>query len=228
MIARTLEAAGLSTVQLSMVREHTEKLKPPRALFVPFPFGCPVGRADDPQFQHRVVAAALALFERTAGPVLEDFPDDGGLAPDPNPVNRKGESARDRDVAFEVATLRPYYQQYVADRGRTSVGLAKVPATRFRGLVRMLERYASGSAVEPVVHVDGVGVNQYVRWACDDLKAFYVEARLAQHPNARGPEVMSWFWEETLAGDLVRHVRDQMESSGLPEDKAMAYGVARG
>jgi len=38
-LARALETAGIATTSISMVREHTEKVKPPRALFVPFPFG---------------------------------------------------------------------------------------------------------------------------------------------------------------------------------------------
>ena len=43
MLARSLEAAGLSTTSISLVREHTEKVKPPRALWVPFPFGLAFG-----------------------------------------------------------------------------------------------------------------------------------------------------------------------------------------
>ena len=58
-----------------MVREHTEKVKPPRALFVPFPFGHALGRANDPELQHRVLRAALDLLAEPAGPVLRDFPD---------------------------------------------------------------------------------------------------------------------------------------------------------
>ena len=47
-----------------------------RALFVPFPFGHALGRAEDPALQHRVLKAALELFSASAGPVLCDFPDD--------------------------------------------------------------------------------------------------------------------------------------------------------
>jgi hypothetical protein len=38
-LARVLEAHGIATTSISLVREHTEKIKPPRALLVPFPFG---------------------------------------------------------------------------------------------------------------------------------------------------------------------------------------------
>ena len=47
MLARALELTGVSTTSISLVREHTEKVKPPRALFVPFPFGHALGRPDD-------------------------------------------------------------------------------------------------------------------------------------------------------------------------------------
>lgn len=62
MLARALEESGLSTVQVTMLREHSLRVKPPRALFVPFPFGRPLGAADDPALQLRVIRAALALL----------------------------------------------------------------------------------------------------------------------------------------------------------------------
>ena len=43
MLARVFEATGLSTVQISLLREHTEKVRPPRALFCPFPYGLAFG-----------------------------------------------------------------------------------------------------------------------------------------------------------------------------------------
>ena len=63
MLARALELTGISTTSISLVREHTEKVKPPRALYVPFPFGHALGRPDDPELQHRVLRAALGLLQ---------------------------------------------------------------------------------------------------------------------------------------------------------------------
>ena len=51
-------------------------MQPPRSLWVPFPLGRPLGVPHDTAFQHRVIAAALALLDRPSGPVLEDFPED--------------------------------------------------------------------------------------------------------------------------------------------------------
>ena len=73
MLARALEAQGIATTSISFVREHTEKVKPPRALFVPFPFGHALGRPNDPELQHQVLRAVLDLLSAPAGPVLVDF-----------------------------------------------------------------------------------------------------------------------------------------------------------
>nr|WP_145020196.1 hypothetical protein [Geobacter argillaceus] len=43
LVARAIEAAGIPTVALSIVREVTEKSPPPRALFLRFPFGRALG-----------------------------------------------------------------------------------------------------------------------------------------------------------------------------------------
>ena len=61
------------TTGISLVRENTESMRPPRALWVPFPLGRPLGKADDPRFQHKVISHALGLLNRSEGPVLDDF-----------------------------------------------------------------------------------------------------------------------------------------------------------
>ena len=68
-----LEEEGIATTQVSLIREHTEAMQPPRALWVPFILGRPFGVPTDAAFQRRVVLAALRLLEKPSGPVLEDF-----------------------------------------------------------------------------------------------------------------------------------------------------------
>ncbi|MBX7201296.1 MAG: hypothetical protein K1X51_18160, partial [Rhodospirillaceae bacterium] len=63
-------------MSISLIREHSAALQPPRALWVPFMLGRPLGVPNDPVFQQRVLRAALGLLEREQGPVLEDFPED--------------------------------------------------------------------------------------------------------------------------------------------------------
>jgi hypothetical protein len=56
-----LEREGIPTTGISLVREHTEKIRPPRALWVTFELGQPMGIPGDAPFQRRVVQAALDL-----------------------------------------------------------------------------------------------------------------------------------------------------------------------
>jgi hypothetical protein len=71
-----LELAGIATTQISLIREHTAAINPPRALWVPFMLGRPLGVPNDAAFQERVLLAVLRLLEATVGPVLADYPED--------------------------------------------------------------------------------------------------------------------------------------------------------
>jgi hypothetical protein len=73
LIQREVEYAGISTVSISLLKEITEKIKPPRALFVPFPLGYPLGEPNNAELQTRVMRAAFALLARNDIPVLETF-----------------------------------------------------------------------------------------------------------------------------------------------------------
>ncbi|MHB0968674.1 MAG: hypothetical protein ACYC7A_09955 [Thermoanaerobaculia bacterium] len=75
LIAGELERNGIATVAIQLLREVAAKVRPPRALFVPFPHGYPLGAAADAALQRRVVAAALELLERqdVTPPLLVDF-----------------------------------------------------------------------------------------------------------------------------------------------------------
>ena len=71
-IAHYLEDEGLSTVVVALVREHAEKMHPPRALAVPFMLGRPFGEPDNRKLQTLVLRQAFALLKAEAGPVLVD------------------------------------------------------------------------------------------------------------------------------------------------------------
>ena len=74
LIQRAIEYMGITTVSLSLLREITEKIRPPRALFVPFPLGYPLGEANNAELQTRIIRTALSLLPRTDIPVLEAYP----------------------------------------------------------------------------------------------------------------------------------------------------------
>lgn len=73
LIQRAIEYAGITTVSISLLREITEKIRPPRALFVPYPLGFPLGEPNNPPLQLRIMRAAFALLSRNDMPVLENL-----------------------------------------------------------------------------------------------------------------------------------------------------------
>jgi len=73
--AAELERRGITTVVIQLLREVAEKVRPPRALFVPFKHGYPLDTPGDASRQHEVIEAALRLLEDKTlqPPVLVDF-----------------------------------------------------------------------------------------------------------------------------------------------------------
>jgi hypothetical protein len=231
-VARVLEAHGIATTSISLVREHTEKIKPPRALFVPFPFGHALGRPNDPALQHRVLAAALDLLTVPAGPVLVDFPDDAEPGNEtPAPVQASSVSTAAGVPADAVAemkdTLRSHMQWLAKHGGRTTFGLSGLAAERFPEVVDFLARFAASGEGEVSGRPAGVPLPAFIRWAADDVKTLYYESRLLAQPEASGTDVARWFWGATAAGQVLRRVRDRLDASDDPRWKAAAFGVAR-
>lgn len=63
LVAAELEHRGISTVVIQLLRLAAEKVKPPRALTVPFRHGYPLDSPNDPAKQRAILEAALALLE---------------------------------------------------------------------------------------------------------------------------------------------------------------------
>lgn len=78
LVAAEIEKAGVPTVVIQLLRQVAEKVRPPRALFVPFAHGFPLHRPDAPELQRAVIRAALALLDRPGdqAPVLVDYAPD--------------------------------------------------------------------------------------------------------------------------------------------------------
>jgi hypothetical protein len=216
-------------VGIAMVREHAVKVKPPRMLFVPFPFGYALGKPNDRQLQHRVLAATFDLFSQPSGPVLVDFP------PEETPTDLLQASVVARqaaqeplDAADEVTRLRAFYERWVEEHdGRTAVGLSRIPQRRWRGVIRVLQAFARGEDMELQERPAEISQAQFMRYCVDDLKAFYYEARMVQKPEASDAELHAWFWGETALGQLLPVVAQRLGAAEDPTLKAIAYGIAR-
>ncbi len=89
LVAAEIERAGIPTVVQVYLREAAEKLRPPRALLVPFDHGYALGEPDNVALQVDVLRQTFALLDRPGpGPVLEEFAPDRAVA---GPVGMLGE-----------------------------------------------------------------------------------------------------------------------------------------
>jgi hypothetical protein len=68
LIAAELERQGISTACLVLLEEVAKKVKPPRALVVPFRHGYPLGKPLDALLQRTVMEGALALLNDSGPP----------------------------------------------------------------------------------------------------------------------------------------------------------------
>ena len=68
LIQREIERAGISTIGISFVRRFSEKVKPPRTLFVNSPYGCPMGTSIDAAHQRAVLSAMLKALDSIETP----------------------------------------------------------------------------------------------------------------------------------------------------------------
>lgn len=207
-----LEREGVPTAQISLIREQTAAINPPRALWVPFMLGRPFGAPNEPDFQRRVLRHLVSLFERPAGPILEDFPEDapaGGreAAGFACPVSFATADRRAGGLAGavleEIAELGPWYELARRRRGRTTVG---VFGPDVEVAARHLVSYLKGTPEAPPNHAWSAGIA--VKRACDDIKAYYYEAAAAQPGNLDAQAIDNWFWTETAASQALLAVRD--------------------
>lgn len=72
LIQSTIEAAGIPSVSISLLREVTEKVKPPRVLLVDRPLGFPLGYPHEPAVQRSLLCQALALLPEHQLPAWRD------------------------------------------------------------------------------------------------------------------------------------------------------------
>lgn len=229
-LARVLEGNGFATVAISLVRAYTEKIRPPRSVFVPFPFGAPVGLPGNRQQQLSVLRIALETFAVSAGPVLVDVEAEVPAGYSPGPVQAsavaRGQPAA-VDVATEASMMRRYYERWLDQHGNTTaVGLTRIPVVRFRGIVRFLQALLEGDADMRERPAD-VSLADFIRYCSDDLKAMYLEGRMAMKPTETPDEAARWLWGETAIGDLLTRVRDRMAQSDDGSIRDAAFGIAR-
>lgn len=210
-LAHVFEAAELSTIVLTPMRFIVEKMRTPRALYVDFPLGWPVGQPLDADFQHRVLQAAFALLARPGGPVLEDFPERIESQPG-EPLSCPMPARFNPDLhpaVDEAQALRNAYDRAVKKNGRTSVGRV-ITADQIPEALEKFVRIAEGEPWDQ----QGLGL---IMMVVHDIRAYYEELafEIADGPIAAyGAE--RWFFDETEAGKVLISARRSMRQAGAP------------
>lgn len=216
-LAHYLEEVGLSTTQISLIRKHSEIIKPPRALWVSFELGRPFGIPNDAAFQRRVLLACLKLLEAPKGPILEDFPED--IPPTANradqgltcPINfESGQTtdlsdAEQLQAAFkeEMMQLRPWHELSIKKYGRTTVGVSGIDVN---ALADFLCAFLDGGI--PRNPRDDITLPEVLKLATEDLKALYSESMAAQPgPPPTSNMLAEWFWDQTVAAKLLSEIQ---------------------
>ncbi len=200
-------------------------MKPPRALWVPFELGRPLGVPNDAAWQTRVLQSALELIEAPEGPVLVDFPDDAPGSKEPMilacPVNFPAPVSDLNDMEQlnanlqrEVGELRSWYNLAVTKNSRTTFGVSGLEPEEVGAF---LGAFLDESI--PESPRDDMTSFTLLKLVIEDLKAYYYEAMAAQprHAGATGKMLADWLWGETTAGKvfyaLHEHWRESEDSN---------------
>jgi D-proline reductase (dithiol) PrdB len=68
LVQRAIEAAGIPTVGITLQKEITRRVRPPRAVYLRYPFGHPMGEAFAPAQQRAILMDALRALDTVATP----------------------------------------------------------------------------------------------------------------------------------------------------------------
>jgi len=224
-LAHFFEEEGIATTQISLIREHTVTMRPPRALWVPFELGRPLGSPNDPEFQLMVLRHTLALLEAAHGPVLEDFPEDApvsgaqplqvacpiSLAPPSGALSATEQLLAEFEQ--EMAQMLAWYDLAIEKRGRTTAVTGRSPqeaAAMVAGFVRDSKKRGNLAG--------RLNFDVALRLAIEDVKTFYMEAVTAQPGNPTdSTSLADWFWGTTVAAGVIAEVRRICLSIEEPE-----------
>lgn len=231
-VAHYIEEEGVPTTSISLVRENTAAMRPPRALWVSFELGRPFGAPHDAGLQMRTLRAALALLERKDGPVvLEDYPEDApASAPEemeglacPVPLPRLPVDTTASPVAAveaEMAVLAPWYELALSTRGGSTVGVSGLDLS---AVLAFLGKLLAGDMPPPA---SGLSLAQTVRFATEDLRNWYLEAASARPGGSAGARALAdWFWGETAAGRLILRLHPVCAASPDKALRALTQGA---
>lgn len=218
----------MATASISLVREQSEKVGPPRALWVPFALGRPLGSAADPEFQTNVLRATFAMLETAKEPTIEDYeveaPDEAGPEQWSCPLTLvlpEGPTSLSDRLLAEIDSLRPWSAETRRKRGRTLFGASGANPDQVDDVATALAVVAeTGEFSDPPSAEIAWAFEQplLVRHLADDLRTFYHEA-ITSRPGSGAPNhnaLNDWIFGSTVLGETLLQVAGQLTELATP------------
>ena len=190
---------------------------------MPFELGRPLGVPNDAAFQKRVIRAALDLLDVEKGPVLEDYDEDVPTSTQDAvaeeglfcPIDWKAPpdataptSDLGRALLQEVALMAPWYELALKTRGRSTVGPSQLS---IGDAAKYVAAFLDDQSV--VCPRSDMPAARVLKFAYEDLKAYYTEAITMQPGFGTSLRVEDWLFKETALGRTLWRLRDVCRSS---------------
>lgn len=154
--------------------------------------------------------AALDLLVRTDGPLIADHAEHAPEVEDFSgwacPINLAPSQVD--SLGAEIDRLATWYDQSMAKRGRTTVGVSGLDMPAAGALVA---RALGGELPEA----------QALKEAIDDLRAYYLEAASAFPDPGTAATRKKWFWDETHLAKAILALQPKLAASSDPQHKIL-------
>ncbi len=212
-LAHYLERDGLATVNIALVYKHAAVAQPsPRALWVPFWYGRPLGAPNESVLQRRVLDATMALLDEPGDRLLKEFAEDAPLTAgaldwrppfDLPPVDEDGDRKALADaLREEVAIMAARHEEARAGRNGSFVGLSGLS---LMGVADLLVDFLCARE-ETITSTKRPGLA--LKFGAQELIDAYAECVIATGGADSPFGFRHWYWHETTAGLTVRHLAE--------------------
>jgi len=204
----------MATIAFGSIRQQMIGTAPPRGLACDFPLGRPIGKPNDAEFQHKVLAHAFSMLKRTE-PGVEDFAesilDEGTeMLTCPLPPRHDPDA---HPAVDEARGLRAAYDRAIEKYGnRVGTGRA-ISADDVPAAIESFIRISEGTPWKEA-RIPGIPAR-----VAQDIRGYYETAALAivDHTPVAWAG-LRWFRDVTQTGKVIRAAQQAMKDADVRRD----------
>lgn len=212
-LAHIFESAGIATLTIGSIREQLYNTAPPRGLFCDFPLGRPMGKPNDPEFQHSVLLEAFDLL-KSPSQVIKDFKE---IIVDNTEENLVCSLPPRFDASVHPAVdeargLRQAYDRAVKKLGNRAGAARTLKAEAIPDAINAFAKVAEGTPWKEA------GIPGIPARVAQDIRGYYEMAaiEIAGHTPAAWAGYR-WYRDQTAAGTVIKEAQAEMKRSGVKE-----------